>query len=227
VVVFELIEGGRSFQCSIDVGTGAVGLSIEGLPGYRPTASTEVCGPGDYDIIFANVDDQLLLWVEGSLVPFDSQTTYESLGNTMPDQRDLSPVGIASDGAAVEVRHLKILRDVYYITGDHHSRNGWITDFDSRPYPFGFLGKGGDWSAFAEAEPRAFSLADDQFLVLGDNSACSKDSRLWGPGEYYVSRELLIGKALFIYWPHSWHQIPGTSIPFPFFPNVPRMGFVR
>ena len=30
--------------------------------------------------------------------------------------------------------------------------------------------------------------------------------------EYYVRRELLIGKALFIYWPHSWENIPFTSI---------------
>jgi hypothetical protein len=36
--------------------------------------------------------------------------------------------------------------------------------------------------------------------VLGDNSAWSKDGRLWGDN-YWVPRELLIGKALFTYWP--------------------------
>jgi len=62
------------------------------------------------------------------------------------------------------------------------------------------------------ADPR-----EDQFLALGDNSPQSRDSRLWswtqgmkrdkigGPGqpkrEYYVERDLLIGKALLIYWP--------------------------
>ena len=54
-----------------------------------------------------------------------------------------------------------------------------------------------------------------QFLMLGDNSAASKDSRLWEqdseypggpPLEYYVRRDLLLGKALFIYWPHSWDK---------------------
>ena len=39
--------------------------------------------------------------------------------------------------------------------------------------------------------------------------------------------ELLIGKALFIYWPHSWNKIPYVNIPFPLFPNFARMGFVR
>jgi len=42
-----------------------------------------------------------------------------------------------------------------------------------------------------------------------------------------VPRDLLIGKALFIYWPHSWNRIPYVNIPFPFFPNFGRMGLVR
>jgi hypothetical protein len=39
---------------------------------------------------------------------------------------------------------------------------------------------------------------------------------------------LLIGKALFIYWPHSWDRLPYfNSIPCPYFPNFTRMGLVR
>ena len=34
-------------------------------------------------------------------------------------------------------------------------------------------------------------------------------------------------KALCVYWPHSWHKIPGTPIPFPFFPNFEDMRLVR
>ena len=51
--------------------------------------------------------------------------------------------------------------------------------------------------------------------MLGDNSAKSKDGRLWGPDDYWVPRELLIGKALFIYWPHSWNEIPVRQYPVP------------
>ena len=70
------------------------------------------------------------------------------------------------------------------------------------------------------------SLKTDQFFVLGDNSAKSKDGRLWGP-DHCVPRDLLIGKALFIYWPHSWDRLPYVnSIPFPYFPNFSRMGLV-
>lgn len=80
------------------------------------------------------------------------------------------------------------------------------------------------WPAsFSNLNEVAFPLAkapnpaEDQFLALGDNSPQSLDSRLWpwspsmkrdkigGPGqptrEYYVERDLLIGKALLIYWP--------------------------
>ena len=31
----------------------------------------------------------------------------------------------------------------------------------------------------------------------------SLDARLWSP-PHYVSKDMLIGKALIIYWPHGW-----------------------
>jgi hypothetical protein len=71
-----------------------------------------------------------------------------------------------------------------------------------------------------------FSLAANQFFVMGDNSAMSKDARLWGP-DHFVPRDMLIGKALLIYWPHSWDKIPYVNIPLPYFPNFARMGLVR
>jgi signal peptidase I len=67
-----------------------------------------------------------------------------------------------------------------------------------------------------------FVLAEDQFFPLGDNSPQSKDGRLWDSGTRFVDRRYLIGKALFIYWPHSLKKYG-----FPFVPNIGRMGFVR
>ena len=139
----------------------------------------------------------------------------------------------------LRVSHLKIMRDIYYIAAQFAGSPGSnaITDYEVNGYPFkpstprdvvSFLSNLHRWD---EIEMRAveFPLAEDQFLMLGDNSAKSKDSRLWEQHgfESYVRRELLIGKAFYIYWPHSWNKLPGTKIPFPLFPNFPRMGFVR
>ena len=96
-----------------------------------------------------------------------------------------------------------------------------------------FMSEPKDWDAFERRNEVQFSLAEDQFLVLGDNGACSRDSRLWENSgfEFYVKRELLIGKAIFVYWPHSWDEMPipftDAKIPFPFFPNFEKMRLVR
>ncbi len=90
-------------QCRIDVATGRARLSIGGLDDFGPEAATDVRGPGTYLIRFANVDDQLFLWVDGDVVEFDASTAYpyDETGNTRPRPTDLSPVGIASSGAAL------------------------------------------------------------------------------------------------------------------------------
>ena len=74
--------------------------------------------------------------------------------------------------------------------------------------------------------------------MLGDNSSNSMDSRLWvmdarrlgkSGNEFYVTRNLLIGKASYLYWPHSWDEMPTPwgNIPCPCFPNFRRMVSIR
>lgn len=41
------------------------------------------------------------------------------------------------------------------------------------------------------------TVPEDNFFVLGDNSASSQDSRYWG----FVPRKNILGKAMLIYWP--------------------------
>jgi signal peptidase I len=225
-LLLELRKGGRRFQCRIDVATGQATLSISGrdMEQFRPAAATSVRGPGRHELLFSNCDNELRLWVDGNVVQFDGATTYPDLANTRPDQADLAPVGVASVGARVGISHLRVLRDIYYgaVRGEGMPRENcdvcYATDHALPDEPL------------VPHESRRyveFSLGPDQFFVLGDNSAKSKDSRLWGHDNYWVPRELLIGKALFIYWPHSWNKIPYVSVPFPFFPNFGRMGLVR
>jgi signal peptidase I len=222
--------------------TGQAALSIDNLAAFAPRATTKVRGRGSHDIVFANVDDQLLLWVDGKPVKFDQPTTYEPLGNTRPDRADLAPVGIASRGAAVRIDHLKVLRDVYYITDhlvlDQERGSGLFTDYPLDFFrlrqltPDGmadFLSDPRQWGEFDRRRSRTFPLQPDQFLALGDNSPSSKDARVWAEEgyEFYVAREMLIGKAVAVIWPHSKDVIPGTKIWFPYFPNFARYRFVR
>jgi hypothetical protein len=211
-IILELVEGGRRFQCRINVADGKATLSIDGLDSFSHTVDTDLRAFGSHDIIFSNCDDQLRLWIDGNLVAEPTYTPFESVYFT---NADLSPVGVGSQGAALKVSQLEILRDIYYIS-DPNARGNIVNT------PVGQYETTGD----NISEPE-YVLEGDQFFMLGDNSPCSKDSRYWGAGKHFVNRDLMIGKAVFIYWPHSWERLPGTSIPFPFFPNFPDMGLVR
>jgi signal peptidase I len=201
-----------------------------------------VRGPGSYQLTLANFDHQLVLWVDGTPIQFDAPTTYKPLDNDRPqssaeDPGDMQPARIASEGADVRVSHVRLLRDIYYIAT---SGGLWVADYDSAAPVFArmsydklleFWTTPALWNKpqgnlFDERREALFPLAADQFFVLGDNSPLSQDARLWS-GERYVSRELLVGKAIFIFWPHSFDKFPGTNIPFPFFPNFARMRFIR
>lgn len=100
-----------------------------------------------------------------------------------------------------------------------------------------------DWSNFVGWEARrrvSFPLEADQFFPMGDNSPESLDARCWAgtktkiplprgvnrdawawSDESYVPRDLLVGKALVVFWPHSWNS------PVPFVPNFKRMKIIR
>lgn len=244
-VTLELVEGRMAdtgdtarFQCVLDIATGEAKLQIPGLDSFSATAKNAVQGPGTYELKFANFDDQLFLWVNGDLVSFEGETAYPPLKNQRPYREDLKPVGIATLGADVKVSDLRIFRDIYYSSasaagGSLHGGNTLI-DFAMGQDPYSRIPPrmSGDvlaefyrspqyWDAFDHLVSATFELEEEQFFVLGDNSARSKDGRLWRVDQHYVERDMLIGKALFIYWPHSLNK------PVPFTPNFKRMKFVR
>jgi signal peptidase I len=45
--------------------------------------------------------------------------------------------------------------------------------------------------------PRAITIPDDHYFMMGDNRGASEDSRVWGP----VPKKWIIGKAFATYWP--------------------------
>ncbi len=250
VLCFELRRGGRRFDCRLDVPSGRATLSIDGdrMRSWRPAAATAVRGRGSHDFLFANCDNELRLWVDGRVVAFDPvpgnppdhPAAYRDLQNHQPDESDLTPVGIGSAGARLRISHLRVLRDIYYIATNW--KTGGMIDYD---YEVG--APPGDLLQYLRYHPSQRSVefpplekgpGKDQFFMCGDNSSNSQDSRLWvmdarrlgkSGSEFYVTRDLLIGKAFFLYWPHSWDEIPTPwgNVPCPYFPNFRQMGFVR
>jgi signal peptidase I len=125
-LLLDLVEAGVHFTARIELVTGKVTLEIDGQEDFTATAQTPITGAGDYQIQFANVDDQLLLWVDGDLVDFGTDAQYDAdkvfggRENAIPktsgdDPGDLSPAGIGARGANLTVNRLQVLRDIYYL----------------------------------------------------------------------------------------------------------------
>ena len=55
------------------------------------------------------------------------------------------------------------------------------------------------YSQFLVDETDTYTLGDDEYFLLGDNSENSQDSRYWG----IVPRKNIVGRANIVYWPFS------------------------
>jgi len=99
------------------------------------------------------------------------------------------------------------------------------------------------WDQFKGWKARrtvAFDLDKEQYFPMGDNSPESADARCWidSRAEYlrsravdgdayqwadknFVPRDLLVGKAVMVFWPHIWTE------PFPVVPNFKRIQLIR
>jgi len=234
-----LADGKASMSMTDAAGQPRAFSGNDGRENESSTAQTSVKGSGRYRLRLSNCDHEMLLWVNGSVVAFDGPTTYRSDDLITPffseqEPGDAAPAGIASRGAAVKLSQLRILRDKYYIATTENFRP---TDYDFPEDPreiHRVYSTPSQWQTtrlFAPGNRRhvEFTLQADQFLPMGDNSPQSSDSRLWSPENdprfdqphHYVERDLLIGKALIIYWPHTWNT------PIPFLPKFSRMGPIR
>lgn len=219
VIQLELVEGVHRYRCRIDLQTGQAELLAvndqndpdEELP--LAEAKTDLVGVGDHSIAFANVDSRLCLWVDGDLVDFGDAASYKSdalTGNDLPTESDLTPVGIAVRGAAVEVSRLLLERDIYYRADDSQGglavMRNLVAAMD-RPYEWSRIF---DEHRMEEAHsPRGtigrleIEVGPHHYLALGDNSPRSRDSRVWQVEHRTVAQELLVGKAFWTYWPHG------------------------
>jgi signal peptidase I len=284
-LTLELVEGPTTFQCVVNLKTGAAKLialdsASRSEVNRIAIADTRVAGPGAYALTFANVDDRLCLWVDQRLVQFDTSTSRDSSDEPWPTQRDLAPCGIAVSNATVTVSDLLLQRDIYYRNdivafdqedgvsveptfGNNVQQNEVQLPYDLQSQltnPEGWANTYADQSA-AQLDKYGrygeYELAEGEYLMFGDNSSMSKDSRLFDfqsrpmngvfSHRYAVREQDLIGKALFIFWPHGvpflnggegigvrYHSGRDTADPggypsfrVPFYPNLQRMKKIR
>jgi signal peptidase I len=281
-LAFDLVEAGVHYMLQIDAASGDAqlqaiengqALKVFGAQGQTPvdkiTASTSVRGNSSVSIKYANVDDTLHLWVNGSYIEF-KPTNFSVAGKlanngqhrpqfSEADSADAAPIGIAmSNGMTGKIARAKVWRDIYYTAvNDTHAIYScdYFPDIlsnyvgqeqieafqvnlprDASPKSLREYRQGGDMAYRRDiffGDPRLwansdffgfrrsveFQLGKDQYFPMGDNSIESNDGRMWK--QHFVERDLLIGRAALVFWPHPWNS------PIPFMPNFRRMGIIR
>lgn len=211
----ELMRGDRHYRVKFDVKTGKATLYyVEDYPNPEPveteltTVETSLQGAGAHQIMFANVDQRLCLWIDGDLVELQGKTEYKPTATHDPREGDLAPAGIAGRGLNFNVSHLLLQRDIYYRADEYYQK---LEIPGEHKHLWELLYDPAAWSREYEDHHQKVTFAqmsDEEFFVLGDNSARSADSRLWGNDRgaerrHAVPRTALVGKAFMIYWPHG------------------------
>lgn len=279
LMVMELVEGTYQFQVHIDLITGSATVHQKVADGeWTPFSKvdTPVSGGGAWEICFANVDDRVCLFVDGVAYEFP-EGAYERVDPPAPTESDLVPCGIAFRNTTAQVENLLIERDIYYRNDIRVFDEKSVVDFRVNIHPadevqqesllLEKLSSPSEYARFYAEESASqlsrygkygdYKLGPDEYLMFGDNSPMSKDSRLFDYRErplnhiyshrYAVRRRDLIGKALFIFWPHGIpflkngrgfsvrnHKGPAALDPqdypqirVPFYPNLTRMKKIR
>ncbi len=223
--------------------------SIRGAGNHR----LEIANFDDQIVVWAN--GRVVKFDQPSTFSFESlRNDTERRPNWTPQNPlDAAPVAIGGTGLAMKVDRAKVWRDIYYIavspSNDNYSDyplNREDAIVASIPSEAGRVAakkqfadvshaaisstyEHPEWwcesNLFNMRNQLTFSLADDHYFPMGDNSAQSMDARAWHDplrGDHnYVEQRFMLGKALIVFWPHWWNR------PIPFFPNFSRMSLIR
>ena len=194
-----------------------------------------------FDVEFWHVDERLSMWINGeeivSLeVPFESledRLLSSFFGHTvesyMKNFGDVSapPPGLSwsFEGSPLTLHRVRVDRDLYYRAGGQMASGQFLQN-----------GPTISGAAFGVDFEQPAKIEADQFMMCGDNSCASKDSRLWGRpspivtetfGEdapFIVPRPLLLGKAWCVYFPAPVAPLEGGR---KWMPDFGQLRFIR
>lgn len=198
--VLELVEGNRVFRCRFDLQSGEATL----LDGETKLASaTAPLRAGRTSRVgFANVDDQLLVWIDGALAfhGADSDGVVvepPAAAERGPAPADLRPARVGAIRSEVRVSSIRLYRDVYYSKSLRRSK--WLEP--ATPFwPLEAQDVESVRAVINTGGMRTFPLRSTEYLPLGDNSPASSDAREW-ENVHVVDRRLFLGRAVVRFWP--------------------------
>ena len=182
---------------------------IQPLPTDRATA-----------LEFWYVDQQVSLWVnQKKVLTWDFEVPIDVL-----KRRPAAPLhpalSVKIQGMPAIITELELDRDLYYSSRPNRSS----------------MALGGLYKPGASRQGDPVAIQKDQFYCLGDNSPFSHDGRYWNDVNPWIQdrlfagkdqvtglvpRELMIGKAFFVYFPAP-HRLTSTSAGI-----IPNFGDVR
>jgi signal peptidase I len=181
------------------------------------------------NVEFWHVDQSLQLWVAGRLVAYaeydwtPEQRIFNATGETIPD---LVADGMGSfrvesiyrrptvrwefDGSPLTLHRVALERDLHY--------QAWVYGNN----PDGTTSSRVGQPAAATHPQQPINLNDRQFFCCGDNSPASSDGRLWDRPDPWVAlidetygvvpRELMIGRAFFVYFPSPIRRFKSSRL---------------
>ena len=187
-----LTKYGTRYEANIDPSGSMSILKTEPNGSGQELASIEI--PRVYakqtvEFSFAVVDRRLVLRYGPDRLTYDLDETRDGLERRQLRHPQVKILGKGS----LTLSHIAIYRDTHYTS---KSRVNYTTP-----------------QRATEGNP--FTLHEDEFFVLGDNSPNSQDGRWWYeptiasrghelPRDGTVPRDYLVGKAMCVYWPNGF-----------------------
>ncbi len=149
-------------------------------PGFRDNPSKEHPGVVPYQVNYV----KRVIGLPGETVEFRNNQVFIN-GELLPEHRIIGDAANSQSALTtkeVEPRKENEPYSVYY--GEETMREVQRgSNLNLKSYDFGVTGK-------------VTKVPDDSYFVMGDSRDNSEDSRFWG----FVNRDLVIGRAMFVYW---------------------------